>query len=201
MSRALTLLLLAIPALLPAQSTVPRLYLAPDLVIDAKQIVSAGGGSIGTLSVGADGRMIVGPKNGAGEIHAFDVHGNSLNWRIPVGDPDGEIGSISHVGWVGDTLWLTDPRYRQVVLIDPNGHVARTIENPSWVHPRWSERRKYPLFALMDVIALHPDGSMLVSTAAPAFSARYAGVRSLADSSPSHQRWRRDSAHRDQIRS
>ena len=162
MTRTLTLLSLVLPASLSAQNAVPRLYLAPDLVIDAKQIKGAGGGSIGTLSVGPDGRMILTPKNGLGEIYAFDARGKSLNWRIPVGDRDGEIGWISRVGWVGNALWLSDPRYGQVVLINEKGHVVRTTENPSWLHPRWAERRKYPLFAAMDVMALYADSSMLV---------------------------------------
>jgi len=162
MTRTLTLLLLALPASLAAQHAVPRLYLAPDLAIDAQQIKGAGGGSIGMLSVGPDGRMIVTPKNGLGEIYAFDAGGKSLNWHIPVGDRNGDIGWINRVGLVGNALWLSDPRYGQVVLIDVKGHVARTIENPSWVHPRWAERRKYPLFAAMDAMALYPDSSMLV---------------------------------------
>lgn len=162
MTRTLTLLLLALPASLAAQHAVPRLYLAPDLAIDAQQIKAAGGGSIGTLSVGPDGRMMVTPKNGLGEIYAFDAGGKSLNWHIPVGDRNGEIGWINRVGLVGNALWLSDYGYGQVVLIDVKGHVSRATENPSWLHPRWAERRKYPLFAAMDAMALYPDSSMLV---------------------------------------
>jgi hypothetical protein len=162
MTRTLTLLFLVLPASLSAQNVVPRLYLAPDLVIDAKQIKGAGGGSIGTLSVGPDGRMMVTPKNGLGEIYAFDAGGKSLNWHIPVGDRNGEIGWINRVGLVGNALWLSDYGYGQVVLIDVKGHVSRATENPSWLHPRWAERRKYPLFAAMDAMALYPNSSMLV---------------------------------------
>jgi hypothetical protein len=144
-----------------AQSAIPRAYLAPDLVIESKQIRAAGSNSIGNLSVAPDGRMVLIPKNVFGEINAFDAQGKSLNWHVPVGGGSSEIGWVSHSGWVGNDFWIADPRYQQIVLIGANGKIVKSIEYPSWLHPRWAERRKYPLFAYMDALAFYPDSGML----------------------------------------
>lgn len=159
-SRAL--LLSVLPLSLSAQGTVPRLYLAPDLEITARQIKAEGSGMPDNISVSPDGRIVVIPKSFYGGIHAFDANGKSLGWKVAAAGPDAEIGWVGRTGWMGRTFWVGDARYGQVVLVDEKGHVARSIEYPSWVHPHWAERRKYPLFASMEVRALYPDSSMLV---------------------------------------
>ena len=158
----LTLLLCMLPLTAWTQGGVPRLYLAPDLEITARQIKAEGSGMPNNISVAPDGRIVVIPKAFYGGMHAFDATGKSLGWKIAVEGPNAEIGWVGHTGWMGSTFWVEDPRYGQVVLVDPKGHVVRTIEYPSWLHPHWSDRRKYPLFASMEVRALYPDSSMLV---------------------------------------
>jgi|GEM_PF-3492673 len=162
MKHSRALLLSMLPLALPAQGTVPRLYLAPDLEITARQIKAEGSGMPDKISVAPDGRIIVFPKSYFGGIHAFDASGKSLGWKVAAEGPNAEIGWVGSWGWIGTTFWVGDPRYGQVVLVDPKGHVVRSIEYPSWVHPHWAERRKYPLFASMDVRAVYPDTSMLV---------------------------------------
>jgi len=48
------------------------------------------------------------------------------------------------------------------VLVDSTGRVFTSIENPSWIHPSWAERRKYPVFASMEAFAVYRDETMLV---------------------------------------
>ena len=72
MKHSLALLLLMLPLALPAQGTVPRLYLAPDLEITARQIKAEGSGMPDKISVAPDGRIVVIPKSYFGGVHAVD---------------------------------------------------------------------------------------------------------------------------------
>ena len=158
-------LLLALPLVLSAQKATPRLYLAPDLRIEAPEQHVNGGG---VIRIGADGRMVVSPRSYYfGEIHAYDSLGKALGWAVPIGSRDGDIGWIDRAGWMGSTMWVGDPRFHQVVFISPAGKVTKTVAHPSWVHPHWSDRRKYPLFASMEPVAIYPDTSMLVAPVGP----------------------------------
>ena len=156
------LLLSILPATAWAQGAVPRQYLAPDLEITARQIKAQGSSMPANVSVAPDGRMVVIPKAFFGGIHAFDASGKSLGWNVAVEGPKAEIGWVGTWGWTGTTFWVGDPRYGQVVLVNTKGRIVRSIEYPSWVHPHWADRRKYPLFASMEVRAVYPDSSMLV---------------------------------------
>ena len=153
---------LLLPTVLKAQPAPPRMFLARDLVIDARTIKADGSAAVASLSVAPDGRMVIIPTSMFGGIHAFGADGKSLGWKIPVAGRETEIGWVGAVGWMGETLWIGDTRFGQVVLIGRNGAIAKSIEHPSWVHPQWADRRKYPLFASMQPMALYPDSSMLV---------------------------------------
>lgn len=151
-----------------AQKPVPTMYLGPDLLIPALQINKAGsGGSTGALQVAPDGRILVFPKNFVGDIRFFDSLGKTLPVKTPIGDRDGDIGWWERSGWMGSTFWIGDMRFRQVALLDQHARVAKTIPNPSWVHPHWADRRKYPLFASLSVLAVYPDSTMLVRPQKP----------------------------------
>jgi hypothetical protein len=168
MKRGIIGLLASVPIAVAAQRPVPTLHLAPHLRIEARQVNMAGnGGSAGMLLVGADGRMVIAPKSYFGDLRAFDSLGKTLNFRVPVGGRDTDIGWIERFGWMGSTIWIADSRYQQAVLVDPAGKVIKTIPNPSWVHPHWADRRKYPLFASMDLYAVYPDSSMLIRPRRP----------------------------------
>lgn len=160
--RIVVLFMLLLPSVLEAQPAPPRMFLAPDLVIPARTIKADGSGAVASLSVAPDGRMVIIPTSLFGGVHAFGPDGKSLGWKIPVAGPESEIGWVGAVGWMGETLWIGDTRFGQVVLIGRTGAIAKSIEHPSWVRPQWAERRKYPLFASMQPLALYPDSSMLV---------------------------------------
>src|SRR5205085_5446026 len=121
----------------------------------------------GNLTVGPDGRMVTAPREIYGQVIAFDAQGKSLGWELTIGRRDGEIGAVSRMGWTGNTLWAGDGWFRQAAFLDAKGKVTKSIPHPSWVHPHWSERRKYPLYGSMQVIALNADSSMLVQPSSP----------------------------------
>lgn len=157
------LLLAALATIAGAQAR--QLTYAPELTVDlAKQGVRGVNG----LSVSTSGRMVVAVGQWVGELVAFDSLGQKLPWKTPIGRGAGaEIGWVSRTGWVGDSLWIMDNGFEQVVILDGQGRVLRSIERPAWVRPAWSDRRKYPLFSSMSMEALYPDGTMLVVPTRP----------------------------------
>jgi hypothetical protein len=110
------------------------------------------------------GRIIVAPRFGMMPIVAFDSLGSRLPWKVATGGGDAEIGFVDRLGVIAgtNTVWVADQRFGQVALVDSTGKVFKSIENPSWIHPSWSERRKYPVFASMSAFALYKDESMLI---------------------------------------
>jgi len=115
------------------------------------------------LVVGPAGEIIVAQSLGAGAIRGFDSTGRALPWNTPTGnDRDSEIRWVSRLGWLGNTLWVADPGFGQVALLDRAGKVTKSLEFPSWVRPSWADRRKFPVFSSVDPLALYTDGSWLV---------------------------------------
>jgi len=112
-----------------------------------------------------DGRLVVAPRFGNMPIIAFDSLGKQLPLKILVGGGNSaEILSPARLGWIAGTrtMWVADQGYRQIVLVDSNGKVFKTIENPSWIHPSWAERRKFPVFASMQAFGVYKDETMLL---------------------------------------
>ena len=139
-----------------------RLTLVQDLRIGALQL---GGQRDMLVSVAPRGQLVVVPRFGGMPIIAFDSLGNQLSWKIPIGGRnESEILVPARVGWIAgtQTMWVADQGYNQVVLIDSTGKVYKSIENPSWIHPSWGERRKYPVFASMQALAVYKDETLLL---------------------------------------
>lgn len=134
-----------------------------ELRIDlATENVRRGGG---LLSVSPTGRMIFLPEYYRSAFRAFDTTGKDLQWDLRVGRTnDADIGWVRRLGWIGrtDSMWVEDQMYGQVLVVDPAGKVQRGVEEPSWVRPRWAERRRYPLFTDMEWVGVYSDGTMLV---------------------------------------
>jgi hypothetical protein len=150
-----------------AQPGPRRLSLAPDLRLDAHKLGITRGGMFG---VGPAAQVISGQGYGVNEIKGFDSAGAPLPWKIVTGrGEDVDISYPTRVGWVSSSgaMWFNDVGYRQVALVDRAGKVTRSIEFPSWVHPSWSERRKYPVFGYVDTYAVYADESMLVLPSRP----------------------------------
>lgn len=162
-----SLLLVALLSLTAvAQKPVPRLYLAPDLRVESTALGAGGNTSLGTLVVAPDGRMVIAPKNSFGDIRGIDSSGTPMPWRVTTGRGE-EIGWTQRFGWAGQSLWVSDIRYQQVVIIDANGKITKSIPYHSWVHPSWKDRHTYPLFGRMEPLAVYADFSMLVIPEGP----------------------------------
>lgn len=116
------------------------------------------------MTIAPDGRVIVVPfQTGNGEIVAFDSTGTKSLWRLPIGwGDDKEVRGIQHMGFAGATLWLGDRGFSQVALVGGNGKVTKSLEYPAFVRPLLSERRKFPVFGSLDVLAVYADGTWLV---------------------------------------
>lgn len=141
---------------------VRRLTAVRDLRIGAQALGSQRDVLVG---VGPDGRVVVAPRFGGMPVIAFDSLGNKLPWKISVGrGDDSDLLAPSRLGWIAGTqmMWIADQGYRQVALVDAGGKVIKSVENPSWIHPSWAERRKYPVFATMQAFAMYKDETMLL---------------------------------------
>ena len=109
-----------------------------------------------------DGHMILAPEFFFGDMTALDSTGKQQPWRVRFGGgADAEIGGVTEWGWSGDSLWVVDRSYSQVALLGGDGKIARSVRFPSWIRPRWGDRRQYPLFATMTWHAMYGDGTLL----------------------------------------
>jgi hypothetical protein len=124
---------------------------------------SMGGQRDFVVAMAPNGRIVVASRFGMTPIVAFDSLGQRLPWKVETGR-DAEIGWVSRLGFIAgtSTTWVADERYGQVALVDSTGKVFKSVEQPSWIHPSWSERRKYPVFASMLAHAVYKDESMLI---------------------------------------
>ena len=128
----------------------------------AFDLTAQGGRRTLRVLVRKDGYMIVAPEY-FGEVTAFDSTGKKQAWSVRFGGgPDAEIGGVTEWGWSGDSLWVVDRSYSQVALLGGDGKIARSVRFPSWIRPRWGDRRQYPLFATMMWHAMYGDGTLLV---------------------------------------
>ena len=115
------------------------------------------------LTVGPSGEIIVASGQLSGAIRGFDSTGKPLSWTLPFGNIlDSEIRWVWRMGWIGNSLWVADPGFTQIALIDRGGKVTKSLEYPSWVRPAWADRRKFPVFGGLEPLAVYADGSWLV---------------------------------------
>jgi len=139
-----------------------KLTPVPEVRIGAQQL---GAQREMIVALSPDGRLVVAPRFGNMPIIAFDSLGKQLPLKILVGGGNSaEILSPVRLGWIAgtQTMWVADQGYRQIVLVDSSGKVFKTIENPSWIHPSWAERRKFPVFASMQAFGVYKDETMLL---------------------------------------
>ena len=144
----------------PAQARTPQLHAAVDLRIE-KPLSEASRSPM--MTVGPSGEMIVASGQVSGTVRGFDSTGRAFAWSLPIGNNrDSEIRWVWRMGWVDKTLWVADPGFAQLALIDRGGKVTKSLEYPSWVRPSWADRRKFPVFGGVEPLALYADGSWLV---------------------------------------
>jgi hypothetical protein len=152
-----------------AQATPRQLALVPDRQIEVK-LPNANVRDM-LLAIGPKGQIAVTARNGWGGISVFDSTGKPYPWRVKTGRSDSsEIGFPLRMSWVGqsDTMWVADASFDgQIVLIDGAGKVFKSLENPTWIHPTWAERRKFPVFGRMQLLAVNSDQTMLIVPSRP----------------------------------
>lgn len=144
------------------QARVPQLNAVADLRLTASGLGLSGNGfgRGGHLGIAPDGRIIVAPQ--FGELFDVDSTGRRLSWKIPIGGRDTDVRTVELMGWAGNTMWIVDPGYRQVALVDARGTITKSLEHPSWVRPAWADRRNFPVFSRVNPLAVYADGSWLV---------------------------------------
>ena len=145
-----------------AYAQIPELRFAPERVIE----LGAGKTQLGRYSqvlVDRSGRFFVATGQWDGELIGFDSTGKALGWRVPVGRRSNrDIGWIDSWGFAGDSVWIYDRMYDQLVILGDSGKIERSIERPTWLRPGWGDRRKYPLFSGLEWVASYGDGTVLV---------------------------------------
>lgn len=143
-----------------AQAKSPQLRAVQDLRVDQTTPTP---NRAAALTVGPSGEILIASGQVSGAIRGFDSTGKPLSWTLPYGNSrDLEIRSVWRMGWAGNSLWVADPGFTQVALIDRAGKVTKSLEYPSWVRPAWADRRKYPVFVGLAPLAIYADGSWLV---------------------------------------
>jgi hypothetical protein len=152
-----------------AQSAPKQLTLVPDREIEVG-IINANVRDV-LLAIGPKGQLAVTARSSWGGISVFDSTGKPYPWKIQTGRSEtSEIGYPLRMSWVGqsDTMWVADASFDgQIVLIDGAGKVFKSLENPTWIHPSWAERRKYPVFGRMQLLAMNSDQTMLIVPSRP----------------------------------
>ncbi len=123
--RPRALALLAVLAALPAAAQAPaRWTLTPDLRIGEEsgaeftfisQVIPAPGG--GVLAI----------ESRPAGLFLFDARGALVRRIGRAGDGPGEYRSLGGAGFLGDTLWTSDPQLQRVTLFTVDGRVLRTI--------------------------------------------------------------------------
>jgi hypothetical protein len=66
-------------------------------------------------------------------LRVFDSTGRFVRTIGRSGDGPGEFKTITELGWLGDTLWVSDMVNRRVTFFRPNGRVLGTMAEPTEV--------------------------------------------------------------------
>jgi hypothetical protein len=165
---ALLATLIAVPAAVSAQPSIPVRYLAPEMRLEGRPLTSKGLWPTNIGAIGSDGRIVLTPRNTSSGINAIEADGKVAGFHVQTGwGGENDILWAERMGRFGKDYWVVDPGNRQIALLSRDAKVTSVIPNPTWVHPRWAERRKFPLFGSMDVLAVYPDSQLLVRPQRP----------------------------------
>lgn len=107
--------------------------------------------------VGPGGKVLLSGSEFGGSIKSFDSTGRRL-WTL---DTRYEIGWTQAAGWLGSKIWIADPGRSQIAIVEM-GEFTKSIELPTWIRPKFSQRKTFPVFGGMDVHAYLEDGSLVV---------------------------------------
>lgn len=121
------LALLGCAALLPlgplgAQPAAPRLSLVEELRLDAN---TEDFPTVTRVFVGPRGQVVV-PINADMQLRVYDATGKKLGVVGRRGSGPGEFQFFGPIGWVGDTLWVSDVGQQRTTFVGPDLKVLRT---------------------------------------------------------------------------
>jgi hypothetical protein len=152
-SSAMLLLLVVDP--LAAQRT---LTVTPQLTIDG---VEHDFSRVGQFAVSAQGRVAV-PQQQDGRILFFDSRGVPNGRFGRTGSGPGEFRTLVILGWVGDTLLVSDPPLHRVTMIGPDLKLIRTLPlSREILPPRGTRGASFS--AMFSPIAASVDDGMLAT--------------------------------------
>ena len=159
------LALLTIGAFFPAGAQPAALRFEPDLTLDVGDVSLT---RYSQLLVDRRGRIWIATGAWDGLLVAFDSTGKRLDVNTPLGgrrNRSAEIGWVSRWGLTGggDSLWIGDRMFGQLLVLNDSGKIDHSYERPIWLRPSWSERRNYPLFSGLEWEAVYTDGTVLVT--------------------------------------
>lgn len=137
----------------PGSAPAKQRELRPILTIHSDEASDHSFGIIGNILIGRDGELYIQqPRDERILLYAAD--GTFERSIGKDGEGPGEFRALYHIGWVGDTLWATDPILHRISFFTPHGDLISTAHFDPEI-PRWP-RRALP-------VALLADGSILAT--------------------------------------
>ena len=141
---------------MPAQGTIGEIKL--DLALRVPATV-ANLGSVGTFLHSRDGGLAIVDFDANG-IRFFSPSGAETGVFGRRGEGPGEFRTLNSIGWVGDTLWVSDYGLRRITFISPSRKLIRIAPFPI-VKPPVDELGV--VFSSATISAVYPDGSLALS--------------------------------------
>ncbi len=141
------------------RSAPPRLRLVEDLRLDAE---AEDFSMVTRVYVGPRRREIVVPLPQDMHLRIYDSTGARVATVGRLGSGPGEFQHLAAIGWVADTLFVSDSRQRRVTYVGPDGKVLRTGALPAGLAlKRLSNTGADTSFWSFETSAAYPDGSLL----------------------------------------
>ncbi len=78
-------------------------------------------------------------------VRLFGIGGKEIATFGRAGEGPGEFRFISRLGWIADTLWITDMGLRRVTLISPSGAFLRAFRYPT-PHAEPEDSASFPVY-------------------------------------------------------
>lgn len=117
---------------------------------------------IGAVAVAEDGTMALTQRQDY-VVRFFSMIGKALGAMGGRGQGPGEFASVGRVGWLGDTLWVSDFSLRRITLISPSRTLLRTLTFQAEAGPAPGDVGRVPTFPFLIPTGMFPDGSIHAS--------------------------------------
>jgi hypothetical protein len=115
--------------------------------------------AISTLAVGKTGTLAVYLRQD-GVIRLFGPTGKALGTAGHKGAGPGEFRRLDAMGWIGDTLWVSDPVLRRLTRYRADGRLLRSVPFPLTLMES-SAGADSITYSINSLQTIYPDGSFL----------------------------------------